>query len=86
MDYDRTQIARMTRMHTDTKSVCIIFICVISFPRDAPHIYHFIHIYIPALDMPPNNYTALRYDPALIEDTAFAAGSRSFPGTGIPMK
>jgi len=58
-------------MHANTKSVCITFICEISFPWDAPHIYHFVYIYIPAPDMPPNSHKVHRSDPAIIEDTAF---------------
>ena len=69
MDYERTQIARMTRMHADTKSVRLIFICEISFPWDAPHIYNLLYIYIRALNIPPNSYKVSRSDPALIEDT-----------------
>jgi hypothetical protein len=49
MDYDRTQIVRM---HADTKSVRLIFICDISFPWDAPHVYHLFYIHILALSIP----------------------------------
>ena len=57
--------------YMDTKSVRIRFICVIHFLWDAPHIYHFLYIYILALNIPPNSHKALRSDPALIEDTTF---------------
>ena len=57
-------------MHADTKSVRLNFICEINFPWDAPHIYHFLHIYILAL-IPPNSHKALHSDPALIEYPTF---------------
>src|SRR5659263_148276 len=52
IEHDST---RITRMHADTKSVRLIFICEISFPWDAPHIYNLLYIYIRALDIPRTN-------------------------------
>src|SRR5659263_433407 len=66
IEHDST---RITRMHADTKSVLLIFICEISFPWDAPHIYHLLYIYIQALNITPNSYKVSHSDPALIEDT-----------------
>jgi len=49
----------------------IRFMFEICFQCKAPHIYHFLNINFPALNIPPNSYTISRSDPALIEDTAF---------------
>ena len=69
IEHDSTRMTRITRMHADTKSVLLIFICEISFPWDAPHIYHLLYIYIQALNITPNSYKVSHSDPALIEDT-----------------